>query len=109
MPDWVAQLFLQFPVVGLVFVAVYYSTRYNDRRWKEFLERYERLMAENRDAVVRAITRLDAVEEKSDARHQAEIDRMRKAHEGHLRTLRAEIRRLEDQLRQHDDRKAGDS
>ncbi len=96
MPEWVAQLLVQFPIVGLVLVAVVYATRLNDRRWKEFFREFKAASEAHRETVAEAIRRLDAVEARTDDRHAAELDRLKKEHDAHVRTLRAQVRRLDD-------------
>ena len=103
MPDWAVQLLVQFPIVGLVFVAVTYSTRYNDKRWREFFADFKAATESHRETVNEAIRRLDAVEARMDERYKAELERSRRDHDAHVRSLRAEIRRLENLLRQRTD------
>ncbi|HEX4607244.1 MAG TPA: hypothetical protein VH092_03480 [Urbifossiella sp.] len=96
MSEWVAQLLVQFPIVGIVLVAVVYATRLNDRRWKDFFREFRAASEAHRETVAEAIRRLDAVEGRMDARHNAELDRLKKEHDAHIRTLRTQLRRRDD-------------
>lgn len=107
MPDWYAQLLLQFPVVGLVFAAVIWAIRHSDRLWRNFFAEFKETTDRHRESVDKAVQRLDAVEARAEVRHAAELDRDRRAHHTHVRTLRAQIRRLEEINRRLTRRKGG--
>ena len=109
MPDWAVQLLVQFPIVGLVFIAVVYSTKYNDKRWREFFTDFKAATDAHRATVNDAIRRLDAVETRMDERHKAELERTRQDHEAHVRSLQAEIRRLDRLLRQRNDQRGDET
>jgi hypothetical protein len=100
MPEWAAQLLVQFPIFGVLCVAVAVAARYLDRKNSEYLNRIEKTNADHRDAIDRAVARYDAAIAQNDAKHEAEIGRLQQSHDAHLRSLRTENRRLEALIQQ---------
>ena len=101
LPDWAAQALPQFPVVAIVFVAVWWILGNVHRRYAVFLDRLELLFRQLQESEVRHSEQLkvsskEAVQnirksyestiKKIQERHQAEVDRLMKAHEEHLRS-----------------------
>jgi broad specificity phosphatase PhoE len=120
LPDWAAQALLQFPVVAIVFVAVWWILGNVDRRYSRFMDRLEALFRQFHEAEARRSEQMAQIAQQAkatfeeavqdvrknyeaalkdmQARHQAELDRLVKAHDGHIRSKNAEIKRLSDWL-----------
>lgn len=109
MPEWAGQLFSQFPIFGVLCAAVAVAARYLTRVNGEYLDRLERANRDNRQALDQAVARYDVAVGQNNIRHEAELDRLQQQHDAHLRSLRAEIRRLERQLERLIERLGGGS
>jgi hypothetical protein len=120
LPDWAAQALLQFPVVAIVFIAIWLILGNVDKRYTSFMDRLEALFRHFHETDVRRSEQLDetarrlkisfdeALQEirKSNetalaeayTRHQAELNRLKKSYDGHVRSKNSEIQRLHDLL-----------
>ena len=123
------QLLVQFPVVGLVAAAVWWVTRNTEHRYNLFIDRLQSLNDQLRAAVDKQADRLEGLEKRlkvefdraagevkaageaalaaMQARHEAELDRAERAHAAHVRSLSAEIRRLDAMARNRPDTNGG--
>ena len=117
---WISQILVQFPVVGLVFIAVWWAQRQSDRRNVEFRVWHQDEMRHHREiedrhaaelteavqqlrnlyatAIKELQERVDEILKDHERRQLAELDRLEKSHDEHLKSKNAEIRRLATML-----------
>ena len=100
MPDWAIQQFSQFPIIVILGVGVVFAARYLDKKNSEYLDRLEKADAANREVLGKATAAFDTAIAQNDLRHQATVELLQKAHDAHVRSMRAESRRLEELLQQ---------
>jgi methyl-accepting chemotaxis protein len=120
LPDWATQALLQFPVVAIVFVAVWWILGNVDRRYTRFMDRLDdvfrqfhelderrseqlgQIAQQLKEACEQAIQdsrkTYEALLKDMQSRHQSELERLAKVYDGHIRSKNAEIRRLSDLL-----------
>lgn len=103
MPDWLAPLARELPIVVAILVAVWTEARRVDRRQREELLRQEQSHAADRERATAVLTQLREDKQRIAADHRAELARMSEMYKREIARLQARITRLENKLSGEDE------